>query len=55
MYEYDPHDYMHIRKGNRHSQMQLKQTAIVFALIIFSVLISILLPIYFVSLSAAGG
>ena len=55
MYDFDPSDYLHIRKGKRHSRMQLKQTAIVCALIFISTLISVLLPVYFAHLSVAGG
>jgi hypothetical protein len=55
MDELAPHDYMYGHRNKKRSQMQLRQRAIVIVLLVFSALVSILLPIYFSGLPFAGG
>jgi hypothetical protein len=55
MNELAPRDYVYAHRNNRRSQMQLRQRAIVIALLLISALISFLLPIYIAHLPAAGG
>lgn len=51
----NPQPPLYVKKAKKYSKTQLQQMSIIFAFILLSVLISVLLPIYFARLPLAGG